>query len=118
MEFKETNEYKKDLKKLAKRFKTLPEDIEVLKKVLETEPDERPPISARVGGLGAAENIIKVRKIACKSMKGKGSNTGLRMIYCYKKKEEEIILIELYFKGDKENEERDRIKSWCKGDGK
>lgn len=113
MEFKETDEYKKDLKKLSKRFKTLPEDIEVLKKVLAVEPDERPPMSERVGGLGAAEIIIKVRKIACRAMKSKGSNTGLRMIYCYKKKEEEIFLIEIYFKGDKEKEDRERILRWC-----
>ena len=44
MKFRESDEYKKDLKKLAKRFKTLPGDIEVLKKVIEVEPDERPPI--------------------------------------------------------------------------
>ncbi len=113
MEFRETDEYKKDLKKLTKRFKTLPEDIETLKKVLAIEPDERPPISARIGGLGVEENIIKVRKIACRAIKNKGSNTGLRMVYCYKKEEKEIILIELYFKGDKENEDRERILKWC-----
>ena len=67
----------------------------------------------RVAGLGAAEIIIKLRKIACRAMKYRGINTGLRLIYCYKKKEEEIILIELYFKGDKENEDRERILKRC-----
>ena len=113
MEFKESDGYKKDLKKLAKRFKTLPEDLKTLQKVLEVMPDERPPISARVSGLGVSETIIKVKRIACRAMKNKGSNTGLRLIYCYKKEGEEIDLIELYFKGDKENEERTRIIEWC-----
>jgi hypothetical protein len=118
VEFRESDGYRKDLKKLGKRFKTLPEDIETLKKVLDIEPDERPPMSARVGGLGVDEIIIKVKKIACRAMKTKGSNTGLRMIYCYKKEEAEIILIELYFKGDKENEDRERIKNWRKEEEK
>lgn len=114
MEFRETDEYRKDLKKLAKRFRTLPEDIETLKKVLTVCPDETPPISFRVSGLGVEEVIIKVKKIACRSLKNKGSNTGLRLIYCYKKEADEIIMFELYFKGDKENEDRERILELCK----
>lgn len=113
MEFLETDEYKKDLKKLSKRFRTLPEDIETLKKVLVVYPEERPPISAAVSGLGIEANVIKVRRIACRAMKYKGSKTGLRLIYCYKKSSEEILFIELYFKGDKENEDRERILRWC-----
>lgn len=109
MNFQETDEYRKDLKKLTKRFKTLPEDIETLKKVLAVAPDERLPISYRVSGLGIPDVIIKVKRIACRALKNKGSNTGLRLIYCYKMESEEIIFIELYFKGDKENEDRERI---------
>lgn len=113
MEFLETEEYKKDLKKLSKRFRTLLGDIETLKKVLEVYPDEKPPISVKVSGLGIEANVIKVRRIACRAMKHKGSNTGFRLIYCYKKLSREIIFIELYFKGDKENEDRARILKWC-----
>lgn len=112
MKFLETDEYKKDLKRLTKRYKTLVEDIETLKKVLAAEPNERPPVSYRVSGLGTDKIIIKVKRIACRSLKSKGGNTGLRLIYVYEKELEEIIFLELYFKGDKENEDRERIKDF------
>lgn len=110
MNIQETDEYRKDLKKLTKRFKTLPEDIETLKKVIAVFPDEKPPISYRVSNLGKSEVIIKVKRIACRALKNKGSNTGLRLIYSYQEETDEIIFIELYFKGDKENEDRERIR--------
>jgi len=109
MKFEELNEYRRDLKKLTRRFRTLPDDIEVLKKVLKAEPDERPPVSYRIKGLGLKSTIIKVKRIACRSLKNRGANTGLRLIYCYDKTDEEITLIEIYFKGDKETEDRERV---------
>ena len=112
MEFEEIREYSKDLRTLAKRFRTLPEDLETLKKVLEAEPDAEPPRSYRISGLGLETCIIKVKRIASRAMKGKGSNTGLRLIYAYDKEEQKITLVELYFKGDKENEDRERIKKY------
>lgn len=48
--------------------------------------------------------------IACKSLKGKGSNSGLRLIYAYDRRESQIVFIELYHKSDKPNEDRTRIK--------
>lgn len=114
LRFEELEEYIKDIKQLSKKFHTLKEDIETLKKVLEIEPDAMPPVSYRISGLGLKSNIIKVKRIACRSLKGKGSNTGLRLIYAYEKEEQKIILMELYFKGDKENEDRERIKKYFK----
>ena len=45
------------------------------------EPNERPPFSFRIEGLGIKSCVIKVKKIACKSLKGRGVNSGLRLIY-------------------------------------
>ena len=114
MQFEELDEYKKDLKKLLKRFRTLHDDLEVIKKVLRVNPSERPPFSFRIEGLGITGCVIKVKKIACKSLKGKGVNTGLRLIYAYFESEEEgtdhlIVFVELYYKGDKPTEDRERI---------
>jgi hypothetical protein len=55
--------------------------------------------------------IIKVKKIACKALKGRGVNSGLRLIYAYFPDEQKIILIGLYHKNDKGNEDRSRIKA-------
>lgn len=109
MNFDELAEFKKDLKNLLKRHRTLNEDLETGKQVLETSPDQRPPFSFRIDNLNLTTCVIKVKKIACKAMKGKGVNSGLRLIYAYFKEENRITFIELYFKGDKENEDRERI---------
>lgn len=109
MIFEELTEYRKDLKDLLKKYKTLNEDLAVVKRVLEVTPDERPPFSFRIANLGIETCIIKVRKIACKALKGLGVNSGLHLIYAYLVEEQKIIFIELYHKNHKENEDRERI---------
>ncbi len=109
MIFDELSEFKKDLKTLLKKYRTLNEDLDVVKKVLEAFPDERPPFSFRINDLGIETCIVKVKKIACKSLKGKGVNSGFRLIYAHFPLEEKIIFVELYHKNDKESEGRNRI---------
>ena len=50
-----------------------------------------------------------MKKIACKALKGRGVNSGLRLIYAHFPAEQKITFIELYHKNDKENEDRKRI---------
>ncbi|MFV5700995.1 hypothetical protein ACM55F_03890 [Flavobacterium sp. XS2P12] len=107
--FEEIEPFKKDLKTLLKKYKTLNDDIKVVKKVLEILPDARPPFSFRIDNLGIESCVIKVKKIACKSLKGKGVNSGLRLVYAYFKDDNRIVFIEIYHKNDKENEDRERI---------
>ena len=116
MTFDELAEFKKDLKTLLKKYRTLNDDLDVVKKVLEVTPDERPPFSFRIDNLGLETCIIKVKKIACKSLKGRGVNSGLRLIYAYFPDEHlpaeqagKITFVELYHKNNKENEDRNRI---------
>lgn len=109
MIFDELTEFKRDLKNLLKKYRTLNEDLDVVKKVLEVTPDERPPFSFRIDDLGLLTCIIKVKKIACKSLKGRGVNSGLRLIYAYFPDDNKITFIELYHKNDKESEDRNRI---------
>lgn len=111
MIFEELTEFQKDLKNLLKRYKTLNDDLYVVKQVLTTAPDERPPFSFRIDNLTLETCVIKVKKIACKSLKGRGVNSGLRLIYAYFKDQEKIIFVELYHKNDKENEDKQRILS-------
>lgn len=109
MIYETLNEFEKDLKKLLKRYKTLEEDISVVKKVLTIQPTARPPFSFRIDGLRIQSCVIKVKKIACRSLKSSGANSGLRLIYAYFELENRIVLIELYHKNDKEQEDRQRI---------
>ena len=109
MNFDELIEFKKDLKILLKKYRTLQDDLNIVQKVLSISPDERPPFSFRIDQLGIKTCVIKVRKIACKSLKGKGVNSGLRLVYAYFPEEQKITFIELYHKNDKDLEDRNRI---------
>jgi len=109
MTFDELVEFNKDLKTLLKKYRTLKEDLEVVKKVLEVTPQERPPFSFRIDNLGFETCVIKVKKIACKALKGRGVNSGLRLIYAHFEVEQKITFIEIYHKNDKENEDKQRI---------
>jgi len=105
----ELDEFRRDLKRLSKKYKSMPQDFDVLRKVLSVRPDASPPFSYQINNLGIETCVIKVRKIASKSFKGKGVNSGFRLVYAYFAEEERIVLIELYHKSVKENENRDRI---------
>lgn len=109
MKFDELEEYKKDLKGLLKKYRTLNDDIKVVKQVLEVMPNERPPFSFRIDNLGIDTCVIKVKKIACKALKGRGVNSGLRLVYAHFPADQRIVFIEMYHKNDKENEDRQRI---------
>ncbi|MBC7617130.1 MAG: hypothetical protein H7202_13775 [Pedobacter sp.] len=109
MIFDELSEFKKDLKSLIKKYRTLNEDLGEVRIILKKKPDERPPFSFRISNLGLETCIIKVKKIACKALKGRGVNSGFRLIYAYFPEEQKIIFIELYHKNDKESEDKKRL---------
>jgi mRNA-degrading endonuclease RelE of RelBE toxin-antitoxin system len=109
-----TAEFKRDLKKLLKRYRTLEEDIDTL---INASLYAFHKLAIDTGGivrlqrLGFEEPAVyKVKKFACRSLKGKGSQSGMRLIYSYLSESDTVVLIELYYKGDKSNEDRSRIK--------
>jgi len=107
--FEELPDFKKDLKRLIKKYRTLAKDLEPVRRDLNDDPDARPPFSFRIEGLGITTCIIKMKKIASNSFKGRGVNSGFRLIYAYFKREGRIVLIELYHKNEKINEDKERI---------
>ena len=106
-------EFEKDTKRLLKRFKTIEDDQEIfIEKQLflyhKLKVDNRGIF--QITGL-PVENpkVYKAKKFACKSLKGKGVQSGIRVIYAYQEEKDKIVLIEIYFKGDKANEDKERI---------
>lgn len=111
-------EFEKDLKKLTKRFRTLPKDlqnfIEFQLKLLHKDKIDNLGV-VRISHLGSDYPFIyKARKFACKALKGKGANSGIRIIYAYFEDKDKIEFIEIYYKGDQENEDRERILNYLK----
>lgn len=110
------DKFKKDLKKLLKRFPSLEEDLASLVKAQLIAYHK---LKVDNQGIFPIENIslqtpriFKVKKFACKSLKGKGVHSGIRVTYAYFTVEDRIEFIEIYYKGDKEKEDRERIKNY------
>jgi len=106
-------EFEKEKKKLLKRFRTLDEDLDnfinVQLKLFHKLGIDNNAVEL-LSDLGINEpKIYKVKKFACKALKGKGVQSGIRIIYSYFENDDRIEFVEIYYKGDKENEERDRI---------
>lgn len=110
------DKFKKDLKKLLKRFPSLEEDLDSFVKTQliayhKHLVDNRGIVPIE-GILIQTPKIFKVLKFACKSLKGKGVHSGIRITYAYFTAEDRVELIEIYYKGDQENEDRERIKNY------
>lgn len=106
-------EFERDIRRLLRRFRSLEDDLEIIIKT-ELKLFHKLGIDNKgvveISGLGIqGPPIFKARKFACRSLKGSGARSGIRMIYAYFKETDRIELIEIYFKGDKENEDRQRI---------
>ncbi|HPC39085.1 MAG TPA: hypothetical protein PLF21_07215 [Exilispira sp.] len=121
MKFKNVSfipEFKNDLKRLSKRFITVEEDLKIF---IDTQLYLYHKKKIDNGGIFQIKDIqignpkiYKAKKFACRSLKGRGVDSGIRVIYAYYKEEDKIELIEIYFKGNKENEDRERILRYYK----
>ena len=59
------------------------------------------PFSFRLNDIGINTYVIKVKKIACRALKGRGVNSGLRLIYAWFETENRIVFMEIYHKNEK-----------------
>lgn len=106
-------EFEKDIRRLLKKFKTLEDDLEVFIKN-ELNLYHKLKIDTRgifqIPGLQIEDpKIYKAKKFACRSLKGKGVQSGIRVIYAYFEENDKIELIEIYYKSDKKSEDKERI---------
>lgn len=108
MNFNELPEFQKELKRLGKKYKSLPDDLQEFCNVVSVVPlgnNKHFNIINQTDVL----YVIKAR-LFCRYLKG----TSLRIIYSYSDQQQRIEFIELYFKGNKENEDHERIKKYLK----
>ena len=110
--------FDRDIKKLLKKFKTLEDDLEIFIKnelnLFHKLKIDNKGVFQITGLQIQNPKIYKAKKFACRSLKGKGVHSGIRIIYAYYEEENRIELIEIYYKGDKENEDRQRIFEYSK----
>jgi mRNA-degrading endonuclease RelE of RelBE toxin-antitoxin system len=102
----QSKRFEKDFKKLTRRFRTLPEDLALAKRAaIELfhcqHVDNRSVF--RVQGLQKhGVQIYKLKKFACKALKGRGVQSGIRIIYAFCVSKSWVQFIEIYFKADQE----------------
>ena len=115
MTYKNLDAFNKEFKKLSKRFITLEEDFKTFKKyALETFFGENKLDTGsfvKIEGLCNEQyTSYKVLKFACKALKNRGNKSGIRITFVKDNNSDNITFLEIYFKGDKENEDKERIK--------
>lgn len=107
MKIEFTDEFNKELKKLAKKYRTLEDDFEVLKSAIIASPEGNGTKHWNLITKAKEASVFKVR-LMCKCIGG----GKFRVIYKYDKNKVVILFIEMYYKGNKVNEEKARIKKY------
>jgi len=108
MNFDELPEFTKECKKLAKKYRSLENDLAQFTAIVTTIPRGN---SKHFNVLVEEECFCVVKaRLFCRYLKG----SSLRIIYAYFQADDRIEFIELYFKGDKENENFERIAMYVK----
>ncbi len=98
--------FKRGAKSLAKKYPSLKQDLADFVKQLAEKPDMGDPLG---------NNMYKVRTAI--TSKGRGMSGGARIITCVVYKREQILLAEIYGKGDYESVDEQKILKNLKGEG-
>ena len=85
--YKSTEAFERDLKRLLKRFPSLNADIEVAKvftiELFHLQKINKQAIFPIPNFCTEELKICKLKKFACKALKGRGVKSGIRIIYAY-----------------------------------
>lgn len=108
MNFSEIDEFTKNLKRLSKKYRSLPDDLLEFKRIV----TELPLGSGKHFIVLHSEEKVKIVKARffCRYLRG----ASLRIIYAYVKASTTIHFIELYFKGEQVNEDKGRINNFLR----
>ena len=122
MNFEQTNEFKKDLKKLQKKWRSLPQDIVAaelqISALYSDDVDAAEYRAAFFNGkratiLQVLENGTEVVKMRL-DVESLGTSSKLRVVFIAIVTTKSILLVELYAKNDKENLDKSRIKKYLR----
>ena len=108
MNYRQSSSFTKELKQLSKKYKSLPKDLGEFKNILSAIPAGH---TKHFTHLNKNELCVIIKaRLFCRYLKG----SSLRIIYAFHFQTNEIDFIEIYFKGNKANENKDRIKAYLK----
>ena len=114
--YTKTAEFERDLKRLSGKFPSLLDDLEVAKtfaiEFYHLKKINRQAIFEIPSFCTDKLKICKIKKFACKALRGRGVQSGIRIIYAYYVLSNTVDFIEMYFKGESENENKEKIKDY------
>jgi mRNA-degrading endonuclease RelE of RelBE toxin-antitoxin system len=117
--YQKTKEFERDSKKLLKSFSSLRDDFRVNKQyrieLFHEQGVDNNGIFC-IEGVSNTDDLkfYKVKKFSCKSLKGRGAKSGIRIVYAYLLEEQKIVFLEIYFKGKQKNNNIKRITDFIK----
>lgn len=106
--FERLPEFQKEFSRLLRKYPSLTDDIKKFEKLIVLYPTGV-GVNFVIMHHGTRVKVVKAR-LACKSLRDR----SIRIIYAYHSDAMVFMHIEIYFKGDKENEDRARIEEYLK----
>lgn len=123
MEFSYLDEFNREFKHLLKKYRTLEDDFNLFKERVLTYRENgmgkylfwRPPGIVRISNLGIETEVYKVKHFSCRALKGRGSRSGIRIIYAYFPDNNKVEFVEIYFKERDDTDcDKERIRRYYK----
>ena len=118
IEYNTTDSFQKDFKRLFKKYRTLENDLATAKRdaieLYHLKRVNNLSVFPIPGFYTETIQICKIKKCACKALKGRGSKSGIRVIYAFHCQSYKVEFIEMYSKGEKANEDQEKIKEYLK----
>ena len=114
IQYEEKKEFQNDFKDLLKKFPSLKEDFEINKQyrieLFHNNNTDNNSIE-EIKGVGNTKKLrfFKITKFQCKSLKGRGAKSGIRLIYAFFPELKKIVFLEIYFKAQQTSEKKQRI---------
>lgn len=106
MIFDELPEFQKERKRLARKYRSLSEDLQEFRNVVSVVPVGN---SKHFAVIVRNETLHVVQaRLFCRYLKG----SSLRVIYSYFEQERRIEFIQIYDKGEQKNEDRGRVRAY------
>ena len=114
--YEKTPGFEKKFKKLEKKWRTLSADLKTAQQnaieIYHVEKIDNHSVFPIPGFCNENIQIFKLKKFACRSLKGRGVQSGIRIIYAFFPKDLKIVFIDIYFKADQTNEDKGLIKEF------
>lgn len=109
MNFEESPAFRRDWKKLVKKYTSLSEDMEFFSDIVSRYPLSEESSKSVILRRSDCFAIVKAR-LTCRTLR----KSSLRVIYAYCETRNKIEFIEIYFKGDKTREDRKRVETYVR----